>query len=299
MPTSQPGRRYILRSRIRCRICQRRMCGIWRPTATGTSLHLLPVPARPRQPPPPRRPPRPRPRLPPRRRHHGRPGPVLRPVRLRTRPRRPARHPAPRHRRRPRRTASPAASPPDHRTGPHRHRRTRPHHRTRSTRRPGRPRHRAYRARIRARYAELYAERTRTETDLAALHAATPAGTDPALLDQLPTIAAALADAPDKIKAALIAAFDISALYNREDHQVTIRASLTQDTPRTIAALLTDPRTDDDTWHGTPPASTTPAPATVSHLGQGTPVARIFRNGRIFRGNRSRRSAWRDAGEAG
>jgi site-specific DNA recombinase len=37
MPTSQPGRRYILRSRIRCRICQRRMCGIWRPTASGTS----------------------------------------------------------------------------------------------------------------------------------------------------------------------------------------------------------------------------------------------------------------------
>ncbi len=36
-PTSQPGRRYILRSRIRCRICQRRMCGIWRPApAAGT-----------------------------------------------------------------------------------------------------------------------------------------------------------------------------------------------------------------------------------------------------------------------
>jgi hypothetical protein len=32
-------------------------------------------------------------------------------------------------------------------------------------------------------------------------------------------------------------------------HQVTIRASLTQDTPCTIAALLTDPRTDHDTWH--------------------------------------------------
>lgn len=31
MPTTQPGRRYLLRSRIRCRICQRRMCGITRP----------------------------------------------------------------------------------------------------------------------------------------------------------------------------------------------------------------------------------------------------------------------------
>jgi site-specific DNA recombinase len=39
-PTSQPGRRYILRSRIRCRTCQRRMCGIYRPaTGTGT-IHI-------------------------------------------------------------------------------------------------------------------------------------------------------------------------------------------------------------------------------------------------------------------
>ena len=67
------------------------------------------------------------------------------------------------------------------------------------------------------------------------------------------------------------------------DHQVTIRASLTEDTPRTIAALLADPRTDDDTWHGTPsPTSNTPAPATVSQLGQGTPVAQTLRGSRIL-----------------
>ena len=39
--------------------------------------------------------------------------------------------------------------------------------------------------------------------------------------------------------------------------QVTIWASLTEDTPRTIAALLTDPRTDDDTG---PAPATSPAP---------------------------------------
>jgi hypothetical protein len=30
------SRRYVLRSRIRCRACQRRMCGTWRASATGT-----------------------------------------------------------------------------------------------------------------------------------------------------------------------------------------------------------------------------------------------------------------------
>jgi hypothetical protein len=107
---------------------------------------------------------------------------------------------------------------------------------------PADPATAAYRARIRARYAELYAERTRTETALAALAAAAPADTDPDLLDKLPIAARVLADAPERIKAALIAAFEINALYNREDHQVTIRASLTEDTPRTIAALLADPQ---------------------------------------------------------
>lgn len=46
---------------------------------------------------------------------------------------------------------------------------------------------------------------------------------------------------PARIKALLIAAFDINALYNREDHQVTIRARRTEDTPHSVAALLTDP----------------------------------------------------------
>jgi hypothetical protein len=144
----------------------------------------------------------------------------------------------------------------------------------------------AYRARIRARYAELYAERTRVQDTLDALHAAVPHGTDPALLDKLPIAARLLADAPAKIKAAIIAAFDISALYNREDHQVTIRASLTQDTPGTIAELLADPRTDDDTWHDlTPPAGTTPAPVPVSQSGHATPAPADNRKAGINREN--------------
>lgn len=53
--------------------------------------------------------------------------------------------------------------------------------------------------------------------------------------------------APDRVKAGLLAAFDISVLYRRDLGQVTIRAALTGDTPRTIAALLDDSRTDSDT----------------------------------------------------
>jgi hypothetical protein len=73
-------------------------------------------------------------------------------------------------------------------------------------------------------------------------------------------------------------AFGIQALYNREDHQVTIWASLTEDTPRTIAALLTDPRTDNDTG----PADATPRPAAV-HSGPGPMVHQSLRGAEMFR----------------
>ena len=85
----------------------------------------------------------------------------------------------------------------------------------------------AYRARIR----ERYAERTHAEAQLAALQTAAPQDNDPALLDALPTAAAVLADAPERIKAALIDAFGIQAFYNKDMNQVTIWASLTDATP--------------------------------------------------------------------
>ena len=65
---------------------------------------------------------------------------------------------------------------------------------------------------------------------------------------------------------------DIHALYNKDTDQVTIWATLTGDAPRTIDALLNDPRTDDDTGQpATPPNGQTPAQAPISQLGQGTP----------------------------
>jgi hypothetical protein len=121
---------------------------------------------------------------------------------------------------------------------------------------PADPAAQAYRARIRARYAELYDERTRTETALAAAETAATQAEDPMLLDELPQAGDIVSAAPDRIKEAIYAAFDIHALYRHDQHQVTIWATITPATPATIA-LITDPRTDSDTQPDTPPASAT------------------------------------------
>jgi hypothetical protein len=107
-------------------------------------------------------------------------------------------------------------------------------------------------ARIRARYAELYDERSRTEAQLKALLASAVPENYPEPLDQLPIATAAFTDAPDRIKAALLTAFDIQALYRHDQDQITIWATITGDTPRTIDTLLADPRTDSDTCPATP-----------------------------------------------
>jgi DNA invertase Pin-like site-specific DNA recombinase len=269
MPTSQPGRRYLLRSRIRCRICHRRMRGIARPTRTGTTYLYYTCPHDPGN-----------------RRHtaaypdhphvsvredtlldalagffdqyiFGYDRAALLAAQL---PATDAGHAEAQARKVARLTTqlaridaaergliSELEAPAD----------------------PGDPAAAAYRARIRARYAELYTERTRTETDLAALQATTTPGNDLTLLDDLPFAASVLPSAPGKIKQALFTAFDIHALYNNDDNQVTIWATITADTPRTITALLNDPRTDDDTGQpGNPPTS----PNIISQLGQDTPA---------------------------
>jgi hypothetical protein len=65
---------------------------------------------------------------------------------------------------------------------------------------PADPAAQAYRARIRARYAEPHDERTKTEAKLAVLESAAAPDNDPALLDALPIAAHVLADAPSQIK---------------------------------------------------------------------------------------------------
>ena len=87
---------------------------------------------------------------------------------------------------------------------------------------PGDPAARACRARIRARFADLYAERTRIEATLAELAAAAPPDNDPSVLDLLPYAAGVFTQAPARIQEALLTAFDIHALYRSDMHQVTI-----------------------------------------------------------------------------
>jgi len=123
----------------------------------------------------------------------------------------------------------------------------------------------AYRARIRARNAELHDQHTKAATQLAALDDAPPAN-DPSLLDELPYLPGILAHAPDDLKEKLAAAFDVQCLYRKGPHQVTIWVTITDTTPATLAALLADPRTDNDQ-----PA---PNPANPGDLAR-SPIARL------------------------
>jgi site-specific DNA recombinase len=275
-PTSQPGRRYILRSRIRCRICQRRMCGTWRPApSTGNTYVYYKCPHDPANP------------------RHAAAHPDHPHVSLREDALMDALsgqffdryvfgHD---------RAGLLAAQLPATAAGQAEARaRQDKHLRAELARidtaeggliseieqlgRDTSPAAQAYRARIRARNADLYAERTTIEAKLAELETAAPPDNDPGLLDQLPTAARVLADAPDRIKAALLAAFQIQALYNKDTNQITIWATLTEDTPRTIAALLEDPRTGNDTAARTAP----PAPAAVSQL-ERTPMTVVTIHG--------------------
>ena len=128
---------------------------------------------------------------------------------------------------------------------------------------PGDPAAQALRQRIRARFTDLYTQRTTLETELAALQD-TPAehDNDPTLLDELPILGDILTEAPAALTERLLDAFDVQAVYNRDKNQVTIHATLTGATPQAIKDLLTDPRAD----HNTPLASQ-PGTTPQDHVG--------------------------------
>src|ERR1019366_4381523 len=128
----------------------------------------------------------------------------------------------------------------------------------------------AYRTRIRARNSEYHDQRTATQTQLDTLNAAATPHEDPALLDELPHLTTTLAHAPAPLIENLLTALDIQVLYRPEQVQASILATLTDTTPQTINALLSDPRT-----------STTPPPAPLEDLPQDPPVHPIHRQARI------------------
>ena len=73
----------------------------------------------------------------------------------------------------------------------------------------------AYRARIRQQFVTLYRERETITAQLDALDKdAGRHGTDPALLDELPELATRLDELPERLQAELFAAFDLQILWN-------------------------------------------------------------------------------------
>ena len=125
----------------------------------------------------------------------------------------------------------------------------------------------AYRERIRTRHAELHGEHTRTQAQLDDLTAAATPDQDPSLLDELPYLAGQLNDAPADLVEALINALDIQILYRPEQSQATICATLTDTTPTTIITLLNDPRVSASQNSPQPPEPD--APAANAELAQG------------------------------
>ena len=111
----------------------------------------------------------------------------------------------------------------------------------------------AMRARIRARFTELHAERERFETELAALAEVVPQAADLTMLDELPMPGDIVPGLPPDLKARLFQAFDLHILWNKPGQQATVHAEITDATLRALPALL-DPSRDgyDDTADGYP-----------------------------------------------
>jgi hypothetical protein len=98
----------------------------------------------------------------------------------------------------------------------------------------------AMRARCSERFAELHHERQAIQAQLDSLDATAPEPpADLALLDDLPLLGDTLDLHPERLRAALYEAFDIQALYKPDMHQVTLFATITSNTPRAVAAILT------------------------------------------------------------
>jgi hypothetical protein len=132
----------------------------------------------------------------------------------------------------------------------------------------------AMRARCYQRFTELHAERETIETQITTLDA-TPARDDHAeLLDALPLLAARLDQLPDRLQAALYQAFDIQCLYGKDMHQVTIWATITTTTPHAVTAIITD--ADHDPAAAQP--SPTPASPPASPLAHPPMRPKIFRD---------------------
>ena len=94
------------------------------------------------------------------------------------------------------------------------------------------------RARIRARFNELHAEREHLKASQHDLEQATPQAQDPTLLDELPLLGDILPRLPAREKAGLFRTFDVGILWNKPGEQVTMWAEITDTTLQTLTGLL-------------------------------------------------------------
>ena len=90
----------------------------------------------------------------------------------------------------------------------------------------------------RARLERRQTERTEINERLAVLGRATGQRDEPGLLDALPMLGDALPGMPASIQARLFAAFGLELIYNKQDHQVTIYATITPSTPQALADII-------------------------------------------------------------
>jgi site-specific DNA recombinase len=109
-----------------------------------------------------------------------------------------------------------------------------------------------YRKRIREHHADLWNATAALQSKLDDLQAQAASTSDAALITQLPHAAGILDQAPVEVREALYAALDIHATYRADKNQVTIRVTITDTTPGIVAALLADPRTGGGTPNRTP-----------------------------------------------
>ena len=121
----------------------------------------------------------------------------------------------------------------------------------------------AIRDRLTGQFSQRYDEKTSIQADLQAIQDAAPLpDSDLTLIDELPYAPGLLAQAPDDLRERLAAAFGLQAIYRPDTRQATIVLTITDTTPGTIAALLTDPRIDDDTATNRPPQTEPASPPT-------------------------------------
>ena len=137
----------------------------------------------------------------------------------------------------------------------------------------------AQRDRINEQFTVRFDEQAAAKAELEILTADQPAAEDPALIDELPYAPGLLAGAPAELRARIYAAFRVHALYRARQHQATITATITDQTPGIIRALITDARTDHDTAH---PERTNPSIAAIE------PVPKVRGSAGLRAGARAR-----------